>query len=608
MKKKILIITIFLSFLLSITYIKSEVSAQENSAFTDMTHQEFVDYVNNDQKLLGQVRSMMSGGMPEIENEPITEEELTVAIENAKTTDSQFSLYILGGWNYEFYSGTLIEQLGEEENYGHPSFEVVQAYSPRQSSDWSWLSFFFSEGVKVEMMPYFFTETDFYMLAQSNFYEVNYQKLYAVNVSGFSRIADLAFNKYISTDLLSPAYANDDSSRVYFTSVGGRFPVTSNNENYTMLQTDSTSQFGDKSYVAPDGNTHQFNLTITMSGGIILLDNGSYLYYDENQIDADFDNVWGRMYYSKKLMEDPYFLEGTGSPSSYPQPVAFYTLDYDLGIILDTTTQVQYYNQNGDLVTSTIIPDYATDLAGKEFKWGGTRNVYSPLILNADFYSYAPPYEETNWMIGSSYWQPLFQFEKIQGASVTVKHLDAGGNRLVEDTSLSGFVDDAYTTEPIEIEGYTLLSLPSNGTGFFTAIPQEVTYTYEKESQAQGFVIVEYLDESGGKLREDITLSGTINQPYESNSIEIEGYILKQSPENAVGVFQAENQKVTYIFSKIKEVGTQLNEPNDSSTTVENNSNTETGDSTNLALYLTVLAISIGIIGIVFSINKTRKK
>nr|WP_311772750.1 MucBP domain-containing protein [Listeria seeligeri] len=78
---------------------------------------------------------------------------------------------------------------------------------------------------------------------------------------------------------------------------------------------------------------------------------------------------------------------------------------------------------------------------------------------------------------------PFKKIAEVQaGADVTVKYVDADGNELAPEATLSGNVDADYTSEAKTIEGWTLKETPANATGTFSDEAQTVTYVYEKNA------------------------------------------------------------------------------------------------------------------------------
>ena len=67
---------------------------------------------------------------------------------------------------------------------------------------------------------------------------------------------------------------------------------------------------------------------------------------------------------------------------------------------------------------------------------------------------------------------------EVTTGSVTVKYVDEATNKVLSTRTLTGKVGDEYSTSPIEIDGYTLSSTPSNARGTFAKTAITVTYYY----------------------------------------------------------------------------------------------------------------------------------
>ncbi|WP_271001902.1 MucBP domain-containing protein [Listeria seeligeri] len=78
---------------------------------------------------------------------------------------------------------------------------------------------------------------------------------------------------------------------------------------------------------------------------------------------------------------------------------------------------------------------------------------------------------------------PFKKIAEVQaGADVSVKYVDADGNELAATETLSGNVDESYTSEAKTIDGWTLKETPANANGTFTDEAKTVTYVYEKNT------------------------------------------------------------------------------------------------------------------------------
>jgi len=70
----------------------------------------------------------------------------------------------------------------------------------------------------------------------------------------------------------------------------------------------------------------------------------------------------------------------------------------------------------------------------------------------------------------------------VKAADVTVKYVDANGNKISADVVKSGNIGDAYSTDQKAIEGYTFKEVQGSATGTFTDRAQTVTYVYTKNN------------------------------------------------------------------------------------------------------------------------------
>lgn len=142
-------------------------------------------------------------------------------------------------------------------------------------------------------------------------------------------------------------------------------------------------------------------------------------------------------------------------------------------------------------------------------------------------------------------------------APVTVQYHDEDGQPIAPDATLTGEVGEKYEASPVEVEGYELDKQPDNATGTYGLDPITVTFTYRKKTPVpvQSTVEVHYQDESGRTLAPTMTLSGDVGQPYVTKPIEISGYVLKKTPDNATGVYGTTPVSVIYVYTKTSEGG-----------------------------------------------------
>ena len=135
------------------------------------------------------------------------------------------------------------------------------------------------------------------------------------------------------------------------------------------------------------------------------------------------------------------------------------------------------------------------------------------------------------------------------GANVTVHYRDEAGNAIADDVVLSGYLEREYSSEEKMFPDYVLKDKPANAKGYFSTIPQEVTYVYTKKTVSN--VTVHYRDENGQSIADDEVLSGKLDSSYETKSKDIPNYVLVSEPDNAKGHFSNDPQEVTYIYTKV---------------------------------------------------------
>lgn len=146
----------------------------------------------------------------------------------------------------------------------------------------------------------------------------------------------------------------------------------------------------------------------------------------------------------------------------------------------------------------------------------------------------------------------IVYIDAVQGANITVKYEDESGNKLAENSILTGNVGEEYSSSAKEILGYTLTEMPSNAQGEFSLEEQTVTYIYSKNPVPAKDITVQYTDEDGMELAPTETLSGNVDENYVTTAKTFTGYELIETPSNAEGKFSENAQTVTYVYRAIK--------------------------------------------------------
>ena len=141
-----------------------------------------------------------------------------------------------------------------------------------------------------------------------------------------------------------------------------------------------------------------------------------------------------------------------------------------------------------------------------------------------------------------------YYFRK-KATQVNVHYYEEGTiNKLSEDIIIKGKVDDTYTTEsatdvPIK---YELVAEPENKAGTMTEDTIEVIYYYRVKTAV---INIRYLEkETDKELAKPTQLQGKVDEQYQTNPKEIEGYQLVEHSGNEKGKFEVNPLTVTYYY------------------------------------------------------------
>ncbi|WP_248299620.1 WxL domain-containing protein [Enterococcus mundtii] len=121
-----------------------------------------------------------------------------------------------------------------------------------------------------------------------------------------------------------------------------------------------------------------------------------------------------------------------------------------------------------------------------------------------------------------------------------------------ETTQISAIPNPKFDFLRWEIVSGTESSITdeTNGVTTFTMGTSDVTIRAVYQKKQGGDVTVKYLDESLVQLAEPQIIKGFLDEEYETEPIEIEGYTLQGIPDNAKGRFITEEQIVTYLYTQ----------------------------------------------------------
>ncbi|MGO2964041.1 MAG: BspA family leucine-rich repeat surface protein [Carnobacterium maltaromaticum] len=118
-----------------------------------------------------------------------------------------------------------------------------------------------------------------------------------------------------------------------------------------------------------------------------------------------------------------------------------------------------------------------------------------------------------------------------------------------ENTNLPEIeITSVYTGKWASEESEKTFSSSTDLMSTYSGATDAGTYTWEVVKAAP--VTVNYVDTVGNTLAESEVLTGELGASFESEAKTIKGYALKETPENATGIFTEEAQTVTFVYKK----------------------------------------------------------
>ena len=228
------------------------------------------------------------------------------------------------------------------------------------------------------------------------------------------------------------------------------------------------------------------------------------------------------------------------------------------GIVTEGQTDVYYYytRLESDVTVHYVDADTNEEL-DTEYGHGKVGETYT--LINKDFENYtlvSRPEGETVTYTEEPI-ELTYTYKKNSG-SITVYYKDLFTGKEIEGVEVkntSGYVDQKYNAEPIDIEGYKFIRTEGNEE-LVGNYPNGENYVFTHYYQKVGKVVTHYYEiDSTTKVAEDVEQSGPINEIYMTTPAEdVEGYSLVETPENASGRYSEELTEVIYYYQKLGKV------------------------------------------------------
>ena len=220
----------------------------------------------------------------------------------------------------------------------------------------------------------------------------------------------------------------------------------------------------------------------------------------------------------------------------------------------DDRIQSAIYFDSYRMVTAVYKDELGTDLSEPEFFYGVLGDKYSTYARTIPGYKLTvmPNNASGQFSDDGQTVSYIYKKEAVAGGDVTVKYLDSHGKNIANDIVKSGNIGEDYTTEQKNIEGYSFKEVQGDISGQFQNQPQTVIYVYTKNPVISANVTVNYVDEDGNQISEDVIKSGNIGDIYNTEQKDINGYTFKEVKGNTTGQLTDQAQTVTYVYRKNK--------------------------------------------------------
>ena len=221
--------------------------------------------------------------------------------------------------------------------------------------------------------------------------------------------------------------------------------------------------------------------------------------------------------------------------------------DNSTGVYTSEAVDVNYiYRKDQGTVTVNYLNEENEKIADSATTTGDFDADYHAQVKDIANYTLKTTPTNANGKYGTGNTTVNYVYAKKTG-SVTVHYVGEDGTKLADDVVLSGTFDQDYQTQPKDIANYNLKISPTNQTGKYGTTNQELKYVYSKKTAK---VTVHYVGEDGSKLADDVVMSGTFDQDYQTQPKDIANYNLKISPTNQTGKYGTTNQELKYVYSK----------------------------------------------------------
>ncbi len=326
-------------------------------------------------------------------------------------------------------------------------------------------------------------------------------------------------------------------------------------EAYTTEQ----KEFTDYHYVDKSDNT---------VGVVTATETNVYYYYEKDNGTVIVHHIGVKDETEKELDSESLTGKIGSDYTTSPKEFEHYTLDQtripEAGKFVSGSINVYYYYtwNKGQVVVHYVADDQDEELETVTLDPANVDSKYETEAKEFTSYRLTGDSGNRNGVVTEGQTDVYYYYTRLE-SDVTVHYVDADTNEELDTEYGHGKVGETYTLINKDFENYTLVSRPEGETVTYTEEPIELTYTYKKNS---GSITVYYKDLFTGKEIEGVETKnepGYVDQEYNAEPIDIEGYkyIRTEGNEELIGNYpNGENYVFTHYYQRVGKVVTHYYE------------------------------------------------
>ena len=211
----------------------------------------------------------------------------------------------------------------------------------------------------------------------------------------------------------------------------------------------------------------------------------------------------------------------------------------------------EYKKISGGVTVKYLDKETSEEIADEERITGYVGDTYQTEKKEIEDYNFVELKGDAIGSLDAEEKEVIYYYEKKTG-KVEVIYEDREGNVLLKE-EMTGKVKEKYKVEEKEIKNYKVVERPEKTDGEYKEGTIILKYILEKK---QGRITVNFVDKEGNKLAESITTEGYVEEKYELEAPEIEGYkVIKNGQIKTEYTEEEQIIDVVYEKEEIPETG-----------------------------------------------------